>query len=142
MDSLVFSKFELKLCVLDFFNEKSDILQSSRHALICCEEITLRTRHSSSSAPNPAFDCPLSITHTHTYRTNLPLCTETDIVCPTSSESGWTSRMAIVTILRVCTSDRCLGKQMYLVHFFIGPSSDCFTWHGSQSVPQKVNLQT
>ena len=50
--SLVFAKFELKLCVLDFFNEKSDILQSSCHALICCEEITLRTRHSSSSAPH------------------------------------------------------------------------------------------
>ena len=68
IDSLVFAKFELKLCVLDFFNEKSDILQSSCHALICCEEITLRTRHSSSSAPNPAFDCPFSITHTQTYR--------------------------------------------------------------------------
>ena len=68
IDSLVFAKFELKLCVLDFFNEKSDILQSSCHALICCEEITFRTRHSIKFSSKSSFRLSvLNHTHTHTH---------------------------------------------------------------------------
>ena len=33
-------------------------------------------------------------THTHTYRTNLPLCTEADIVCPASVEGCAGARRA------------------------------------------------
>ena len=66
IDSLVFAKFELKLCVLDFFNEKSDILQSSCHALICCEEITFKTRHSIKFSSKSSFRLSV-LNHTHTH---------------------------------------------------------------------------